>query len=68
MTRVGAAAWPARVQSAKPLSEKFHGGLVVRIWCFHYHGQGSVPGQETEIPQASKHGQKKKSSLKSLIV
>ena len=33
---------------------------MVRIRCFHYHGPGSIPGQGTEIPQASQRGQKKK--------
>ena len=28
----------------------------VRIRCFHCCGLGSVPGQETEIPQATRHG------------
>ena len=28
----------------------------VRIRCFHCCGSGSVPGQETEIPQATRHG------------
>ena len=54
VTCVGAA-WPPQVQSSKPLSEEFHAGLMVRIPHFHYHGQGSVPGQETETPQALKH-------------
>ena len=32
---------------------EFPGGLMVRIPCFHCHGVGSVPGGETEIPQAA---------------
>ena len=35
---------------------EFPGGQVVRIWHFHFHGPGSVPGQGTEIPQATSHG------------
>ena len=69
MTCVGVA-WPPQVQSSEPLSEEVHAGLMVRIPHFHYRGQGSVPGQETEIPQALKHAPppKKKSSLKSRTV
>ena len=33
---------------------------VVRTWCFHCPGPGSIPGQETKIPQAEWHCQKKK--------
>ena len=28
-------------------------GLVIRIPSFHCHGLGSIPGQGTEIPQAT---------------
>ena len=31
---------------------EFPGGLVIRTWCFRCGGTGSVPGWETEIPQA----------------
>ena len=62
VTCVGAA-WPPQVQSSKPLSEEFHAGLMVRIPHFHYHGQGSVPGQETETPQALKHATPQKKIL-----
>ena len=31
---------------------------MVRTWCFLCHGPGSIPGQETKIPQAVLHGQK----------
>lgn len=24
---------------------EFPGGLVVRVWCFHCYGLGSIPGQ-----------------------
>ena len=39
---------------------EFPGGLVVRILGFHCCGPGSIPGWETEIPQAVQRGQKKK--------
>ena len=39
---------------------EFPGGPVVRTWCFHCCGLGSMPGQGTEILQATWHGQKKK--------
>ena len=35
---------------------------MIRIWCFHCCGLASVPGQETEILQATWHGQKKERS------
>ena len=31
---------------------EFPGSLVVRTWCFHCRGPGSIPGRGTEIPQA----------------
>ena len=37
---------------------EFSGGLVVRILGFHGRGLGSVRGQETDIPQVMRHGQK----------
>ena len=40
---------------------EFPGGLVVRIWRFH---SGSIPGQQTEIPQAARCGQKKTNKQK----
>ena len=36
---------------------EFPGGLVIRIWCFHCHGPGLIPGQGTETLQAVQHGQ-----------
>ena len=38
---------------------EFPGGPVVRTRHFHCWGPGSIPGQETEIPQASQCRQKK---------
>ena len=35
---------------------EFPGGPVVRILGFCCHGQGSIPSQGTEIPQAAWHG------------
>ena len=32
--------------------QEFPGGLVVRTWCFHCCGLGSVPGLGTKILQA----------------
>ena len=42
--------------------------LVVRIWSFHCHGPGLVPGRGTEIPQAMRHGQNKKNKTTSSIL
>ena len=28
-------------------------GPVIRTWCFHCQGSGSIPGWGTKIPQAS---------------
>ena len=39
---------------------EFPGGLMVRILGFHCHGPGSIPGWETEIPQAMQCSHKKK--------
>ena len=42
-------------------NQEFPGGLVTRIWCFHYLcGLGSVPSQDTEAPQAACLSQKKR--------
>lgn len=41
---------------------EFPGCIVVRIPCFHCHGPGLIPSQETEIPEATWCSQKKKSS------
>ena len=29
---------------------------MIRTWCFHCCGLGSIPGLETEIPQTMLHG------------
>ena len=29
---------------------------MIRTWCFHCYGLGSIPGQETKIPQTMLHG------------
>ena len=47
-------------QRLKVHSGESPGGLAVRIWCFHCHGQGSNPELEPKIPQAAQFGQKKK--------
>ena len=48
---------------------EFPGGLVVRIPGFHCCGQGSVPGQGTEILQGSRCNQKFfKNFLKSIVI
>ena len=36
----------------KKLFMEFPGGLVVKTWCFHWHGQGLIPNQGTKISQA----------------
>ena len=41
----------------KPTSGEFPGGPVVMTQRFHYCGLGSVPGQETKIPQAERYSQ-----------
>ena len=33
--------------------QEFPGGPVVRIWCFHCRGPGSIPGQGTKILHAA---------------
>lgn len=33
---------------------------MVKTWGVHCHGPGSTPGWETTIPQAMRHGQKKR--------
>ena len=35
------------------LVRPFPGGQVVKIWCFHHYGLGSVPGLGTEITTSS---------------
>ena len=40
---------------------------MVRIPGFHCRGPGSIPGQGIEIPQAARHGKKKK-LLKNMMV
>ena len=39
------------------MSWEFPGGRVVRTWCFHHCGLGSVPGLGSEMPHpADAHG------------
>ena len=38
---------------------KFPGGPMIRTWCFHCCGPGSIPGQGTKILQAAQSGQNK---------
>ena len=45
---------------ALPGSGEFSGGLAVRVWYFHCHGPGSIPGPRTKIPQATWRSQKYK--------
>ena len=44
----------------KHRTEDFPGGPVVRTPRFHTGGPGSIPSQETKIPQAERRGQKNK--------
>ena len=37
---------------------EFPDGLILKIWGFHCHGPGSIPGRGTEILKAMQHGQK----------
>ena len=39
---------------------EFPGGPVVKTWCFHCHGPGSIPSQGTKILQATHSVAKKK--------
>ena len=39
---------------------EFPGGPVVKTWCFHCHGPGSIAGGGTKILQAAQCSQKKK--------
>ena len=41
-------------------TREFPGGPVVRTQHFHCYGPGSIPGWETKILQAARHGQKNK--------
>ena len=43
---------------------KFPGSPVVRTLCFDSPGPGLIPGWGTKVPQASQHGQQKKTSFK----
>ena len=54
----------ARIKIKKANSREVPGGLVVRIPGFHCRSRGSVPGQGTEIPQASRHSQNKNQKTK----
>ena len=38
------------------LTGDFPGGPMVRIWCFHSQGPGSIPGWGTKILEAVQHG------------
>ena len=44
----------------KAESWEFPSGLVIRILGFHCRGLDSIPGQRSEIPEASQSDQKKK--------
>ena len=60
-------------KTKKPLvGAGFPAGLVVRIWCFHYGGPGSIPGWGTKILLSCPVQQKKKklhySTLRYIIV
>ena len=48
------------MQIKKWSCREFPGCPVVRTWCFHCCGPGSIPGRGTKIPQATQCGQKKK--------
>ena len=37
---------------------EFPGCPVVRTWCFHCRGPGSIPGGGTKIPQATRRKKK----------
>lgn len=41
----------------------FPGGLAVRLWCFHCHGPGLIPGRGTEILTSCMVQLKKKSFI-----
>ena len=43
--------WKEKELNQERGGREFPGGLVVRIWCFHCWGPGSIPGRGTEIPQ-----------------
>ena len=47
---------------------EFPGGPVVRTWCSHCWGPGSIPGLGTKIPQASQCGQKKRPRVIGLTI
>ena len=39
---------------------EFPGGPVVKTWCFHYDGLGSIPGRELRSHKPSGAAKKKK--------
>ena len=52
--------WGSPEANVKRRFGEFPGGLLVRIQCYDCRGLGSILGQGTKIPQATRHGQKKK--------
>ena len=48
------------------MGREFPGSPVVRIWCFHCCGLGSIPGQGTKISKAMQCSQRKKIWAKGL--
>ena len=44
----------------KVMTGEFPGGQLLGLWAFTAKGPASIPGQGTRIPQAARHGQKKK--------
>ena len=41
---------------------EFPGSPVVRTWCFHCGGPGSIPGEGTKILQATQCGKNRKTN------
>ena len=55
---------PRKRFSKRGRPREFPGGPVLRTWCFHCWGLGSILGWGTKIPQASQCSQKKKKKKK----
>ena len=51
-----------RMHIFKYKSRGFSGGPMVRIWCFHCRGPGSIPGWGTKTPEATCSVAKKKTN------
>ena len=56
---MGVSSWDSLIFKILLIFGEFPSELVVRTWCWHCCGLGSIPGWGTEIPQAARWGKKK---------